>query len=487
MKSSQMRKIFLVLFFIMMFQLIYTKDRIKSSIVKIYSTHQQYDYRSPWQNGSDYNSTATGFIIDNNRILTNAHAVLSSRFLQVRKEGESKKYKASVEFISEEYDLAVLKVDDKAFFSGTSPLLFSGLPENRDKVAIYGYPLGGDKLSITEGIVSRIEHNKYTLTTEKFLMGQTDAAINPGNSGGPVISKGKVVGVAFAGILGADNIGYFIPTPIIKHFLNDIKDGNYDGMPKLGIVWSELENPSHRKMLGVENTSTGILIKRIMKNSPLENVMEKGDVILKLDDYEIEYDGTVEFRKNERTDFNYVAQNKNYEDILKYEIVRNKKKLSGEVKLSKDKMPIELIKNTSFEEPPTYFIYGGIVFEPLTDIYINNSPINLPEDIEKFPELKNKRELVILVRVLSDDVNIGYTNYYDLIVTKVNEKDYMDFRDFVNIVKESKSEFIKFEDLNGNEIVLDRKLVEVRNEIIFQNYSIEREMSQDINSKFSEN
>ena len=475
-----MRKRFLAIFFLVLLQLSYGMDKIKSSIVKIYSTHQQYDYRSPWQNGSDYNSTSTGFIVEGNRILTNAHAVLSNRFLQVRKEGEAKKYKASVEFISEEYDLALIKVDEPGFFRGTTSLKLSGIPMNRDKVAIYGYPLGGDKLSITEGIVSRIEHSKYTLTSEKFLIGQTDAAINPGNSGGPVISKGKIVGVAFSGLLGADNIGYFIPTPIVEHFLNDIKDGNYDGMPKLGIIWSELESPSHRKMLGVENTSTGILIKKIKKNSPFEDILKKGDVLLKLDNYPIEYDGTVEFRKNERTDFNYVVQNKNFGEFLRYEVMRDRKKVSGEIKLTKDKIPFDLIKNSSFEEPPTYFIYGGLIFEPLTDIYINNSPIKLPEDVDSIQGLQNKTELVVLVRVLSDDVNIGYNNYYDAIITRVNGESYTDFRDFVRIVKTSDEKFMKFEDIDGNEIVLDTRQVEKRNPEIFQNYSIDREMSADI-------
>jgi S1-C subfamily serine protease len=475
-----MKKIFLILFFLVLLQISYGTDKIKSSIVKIYSTHQQYDYRSPWQNGSDYNSTSTGFITGGNRILTNAHAVLNNRFLQVRKEGESKKYKASVEFISEEYDLALIKVEEPGFFGGTVPLEFSGIPMNRDKVAIYGYPMGGDKLSITEGIVSRIEHSRYTLTTEKFLIGQTDAAINPGNSGGPVISKGKIAGVAFSGLLGADNIGYFIPTPIVKHFLNDIKDGNYDGMPKLGIIWSELESPSHRKMLGVEDTSTGILIKKIKKNSPFEDILKKGDVLLKLDNYPIEYDGTVEFRKNERTDFNYVVQNKNFGELLRYEIMRDRKKSSGEIKLTKDKIPFDLIKNSSFEEAPVYFIYGGLIFEPLTDIYINNSPIKLPEDIDNVQGLQNKKELVVLVRVLSDDVNIGYTNYYDAIITRVNGESYTDFRDFVRIVKTSDEQFMKFEDIDGNEVVLDTRQVEERNPEIFQNYSIDREMSADI-------
>ncbi|MGB4842406.1 MAG: serine protease, partial [Leptotrichiaceae bacterium] len=191
----------IILVYIIVFGMMYgADDTIKKSLVKIYSSHQQFDFQSPWQSGLDYNSTATGFVVDGNRILTNAHAVVNNKFLQIRKDGDSKKYKAKVKFISEEYDLAILEVEDKAFFNNTVPLKFGKLPNLRDKVTIYGYPLGGDKLSTTQGIVSRIEHNSYTLTNQRFLIGQTDAAINPGNSGGPVITNDKVIGVAFSGL-----------------------------------------------------------------------------------------------------------------------------------------------------------------------------------------------------------------------------------------------------------------------------------------------
>ena len=200
-----------------MCMIVFSEDvAVKKALVKVYTSHQLFDYLSPWQYGQSANSTATGFIIDGERIITNAHAVLNSKFLQVRKEGDSKKYKAVVKFTSEEYDLALVEIEDKSFFKGTVPLKLGTLPEIQEKLTVYGYPLGGDKLSTTQGIVSRMEHNTYTLTNRKFLIGQTDAAINSGNSGGSVVSKGKVAGVAFAGLNSADNIGYFIPVNILN-------------------------------------------------------------------------------------------------------------------------------------------------------------------------------------------------------------------------------------------------------------------------------
>ena len=317
-----MKKLLFTLYLLLSVMMFANDATIKKALVKVYASHQLFNYASPWQYGQSFNSTATGFIIDGNKIITNAHAVLNSKFLQIRKEGDSKKYKATVKFVSEDYDLALIDVEDKSFFSGTSSLKLGSLPEVQDNVTVYGYPLGGDKLSTTQGIVSRMEHNTYTLTNKRFLIGQTDAAINSGNSGGPVISKNKVVGVAFAGLTSADNIGYFIPVNILYHFLDDIKDGNYEGAPGLGLQWSKLESPSHRRMLGLEKNSQGILIKKIFKGSPFEGALKENDVLLKLDNKPIEYDGTIEFRKNEKTDFAYVNQQKKHGDTITYEIVR---------------------------------------------------------------------------------------------------------------------------------------------------------------------
>lgn len=453
---------------------------VKKALVKVYTSHQLFDYLSPWQYGQSANSTATGFIIDGERIITNAHAVLNSKFLQVRKEGDSKKYKAVVKFTSEEYDLALVEIEDKSFFNGTVPLKLGTLPEIQEKLTVYGYPLGGDKLSTTQGIVSRMEHNTYTLTNRKFLIGQTDAAINSGNSGGPVVSKGKVAGVAFAGLNSADNIGYFIPVNILNNFLEDIKDGKYDGSPLLGLEWLELESPSHRRMLGIEDKTGGILIKKVFKNSPFEGVLQKNDVLMKLDNYPIEYDGTIEFRKNEKTDFSYVNQQKKYGDNLSYEIIRDKKTKTGQVKLEKKDIKYTVVTEVTIETPPSYMVYGGLLFEPLTSNYMAGVVEKLGSVYDREELYKDYKELVVLVRVLPFDVNLGYTDAVNQIIVKVNGEKYKDFKDFAQKVKNVKSGFIIFENDNGDEIVLDVKEVEEQREALMQNYNISSDMSDDI-------
>ena len=471
----------LIIINLLMCMIVFSEDvAVKKALVKVYTSHQLFDYLSPWQYGQSANSTATGFIIDGERIITNAHAVLNSKFLQIRKEGDSKKYKAVVKFTSEEYDLALVEIEDKSFFNGTVPLKLGTLPEIQEKLTVYGYPLGGDKLSTTQGIVSRMEHNTYTLTERKFLIGQTDAAINSGNSGGPVVSKGKVVGVAFAGLNSADNIGYFIPVNILNNFLEDIKDGKYDGAPFLGIDWSELESPSHRRMLGIEDKTGGILIKKVFKNSPFEGVLQKNDVLMKLDNYIIEYDGTVEFRKNEKTDFIYVNQQKKYGDSLSYEIIRDKKTKTGQIKLEKKDIKYTVVTEVTIETPPSYMVYGGLLFEPLTSNYMAGVVEKLGSVYDKEELYKDYKQLVVLVRVLPFDVNLGYTDAEHEIIVKVNGEKYKDFKDFAQKVKNVKSGFIIFENDKGDEIVLDVKEVEEQREELMQNYNISSDMSDDI-------
>src|SRR5207253_7172520 len=141
--------------------------------------------------------------------------------------------------------LALITVPAPDFFKNMLPLKFGGIPALESTVSAYGYPIGGERMSVTTGIVSRIDFQLYTHSSiDQHLATQISAQINPGNSGGPVLQNGKVIGVAFQGYSGdvAQGVAYMIPTPVIRRFLTDIKDGHYAKYVDLGLTPRNLLN-----------------------------------------------------------------------------------------------------------------------------------------------------------------------------------------------------------------------------------------------------
>ena len=160
-------------------------------MVKIFATRNTIDYKNPWQSKGVQEISGSGCIIQGNRVLTNAHVVNQNTFIQVRRESSQKKYIAKVETVGNDCDLAILRVEDPEFFNGVSPLEIGELPNLQDTVTVIGFPMGGDKLSITQGVVSRMEGIDYVNSDRSLLGVQIDAAINPGNSGGPAINTAR--------------------------------------------------------------------------------------------------------------------------------------------------------------------------------------------------------------------------------------------------------------------------------------------------------
>ncbi|PWZ09539.1 hypothetical protein Zm00014a_031535 [Zea mays] len=142
-------------------------------------------------------------------------------------------YETSEAIASFELWHAHLTVNDDEFWEGVSPIEFGTLPVLQDAVTVVGYPIGRDTISVTSGVVSRIEILSYVHGSTELLGLQIDAAINSGNSGGPTFNdRGKCVGIAFQSLKheDAENICYVIPTPIITHFIEDYKkSGEYTG------------------------------------------------------------------------------------------------------------------------------------------------------------------------------------------------------------------------------------------------------------------
>ena len=463
------------------------KTNIKEAIVKIYTVCNRYNYYEPWQMRGQRRGTGSGCIINGNRILTNAHVIADQTFIQVKRAGQSKKYTAEVEIVAHECDLAILKVKDDSFFTGVKPLQIGKLAEVRDKVAVYGFPVGGDELCITEGVVSRIEHQAYTHSKAHLLTCQIDATINPGNSGGPVVKNNKIVGIAFQAGAG-ENIGYMVSVPVINHFLQDIKNNKYDGIPDIGISCQKMENSALRKKYNMNSKQTGLLINKIYPGSSAEGRLKSEDIILAVDNKNVENDGTIEFRENERTFFIYVIQNKYINDTVNFNILRESKIINVKIKLTTPVNFWRLVPHQQYDIAPTYYILGGLVFEPLTLDFLNewggdwnNDALkNLINYYYSGEILSERKEIVILVQVLADEINTGYHNWKYNVISYVNGQKVSIISDLVTAIEKHKGKYHTIVDERGYKIVLDKNEVDKNNQRILKKYKINFDRSEDL-------
>jgi S1-C subfamily serine protease len=455
---------------------------IENSVIKIYATLVEPDYVAPWKLKNPQQVSGSGVIISEHRILTNAHVVANAKYIQLQKYKDPIKYIAEVSFISHEADLAILKVRDSNFFAHTKPLPIGELPKPYQEVAVFGYPMGGESLSITKGILSRVEHQFYAHASSFLLAGQIDAAINSGNSGGPVIADQKIVGIVMQNMdkRQAENIGYFIPPSVIEHVLKDSEDGINDGFPTLDFTIQPLENPSAKSYYGLDAGQNGVLVTQVFADSTANQVLKKNDVILKIDDYQISDDGSVNYTSTLRSHLKHAIDLHYVGDKVQITYVRGSKVNTTFLTAQKHPKHHGLIAPIEFDMPPRYYIYGGILFVPLTNnlLYMmDRNPLDVWQSPSELYETKEKHEMVIALQVLTADVNFGYDSMRGWMVDFINGTPVRDFAQFAQLLEQNKNKYVVFEDKNGQQVVINHTQALQSESAIFKNYGVNKRYS----------
>lgn len=394
------------------------------SVLRIEVATQTPDYETPWNSGRFGGGIGTGFLIGKNRILTNAHVVSNHQRVLITVHGSPEKYPAKVEFIAHDCDLALLSLEDDSDFANFPHFTIGEMPVLESQVTVIGYPVGGERLSVTKGIVSRIDFQPYSHSrADSHLVVQIDAAINPGNSGGPVLQDGKVVGVAFQGLRAADNTGYIIPTPVVKRFLKDIEDGSYDEYAELGTNEFPLHNPAMRKALALPNDGKGVLITNIVPSSSVDGIMKGGDILLALDGNPVDSDGKV-LVDGEKVNLNEIIERKFTGDKVSVRFLRAGS--WNDVDVTLKPLPPSRMYAVQYEKKPRYVVFAGLVFQPLdTNLFATSkfediTVRRLYTDYVSKGIFQEKKDVVMLTRITPDPVTSQIDDFTGRAVDKIN-------------------------------------------------------------------
>jgi len=400
-------------------------DDLRRSVVKLFTIIKKPNYYHPWELGYQTQSGGSGCIFEGRRILTNAHVVSDQVYVQVLKAGDTKKYTAKVVHVAHDSELALLTVEDAAFFDGTVPVHLGDLPRRQAKVAVCGFPTGGDEFCVTEGVVSRIEVITYTHSQRSLLAIQTDAAINPGNSGGPVFGEdGSMVGVAFQSRSGPriESMGYAVPVPVISQFLEDSHDGVCSGVPALGVGWQKMESDTLREFHRMKPEQSGVLITKVPFGSAAYGALREWDVLTEVDARPVANDGTVVLRGHDRVLLTHVITQHQVGDAVDLAVLREGDLHRMSVTLSR---PRPLVARPTYDVRPTYFVFAGLVFVPLSFQYMSqwkwkDTPPRFQTYYSDGLPSADRTELVLVSYVMPHEVNVGYHDLRGGIVERVN-------------------------------------------------------------------
>lgn len=182
--------------------------------------------------GSGFFVSSDGYLLTNHHVIESEvePGTSSSSKLSIRLPGsKGERLPAKVIGWDRNADLALLKVEYKPEFVFT---LGSGPdPVPGQRLQALGSP-GGLESTLTEGIVSAVQ--RPLLAVGEVL--QIDVAVNPGNSGGPLVdSRGRVVGIVFAGIRDFQGVNFAIPASLVRKLLPRLQAGGRAVLPWLGL------------------------------------------------------------------------------------------------------------------------------------------------------------------------------------------------------------------------------------------------------------
>jgi S1-C subfamily serine protease len=424
---------------------LFAEQEIEKSVVQIITNQRRPDVFNPWSKMPANEISGTGVIIAGNRILTNAHVVMYASQLYVQPYQSADKIPAKVTGIAPGIDLALLEVDDGSFFSDHPPLPLSEIvPKTGQKVNAYGYPMGGTGISVTGGIISRIEFSPYYYNTAGLRI-QVDAALNPGNSGGPAISDNKIIGIVFSGIRQADNIGYIIPVEEVNLFLKDMEDGRYDGKPMMFDQLQTLENDALREKLKLDKNQTGMMVTTPY-NDDNKSLLKKWDIITKIGEEKIDNDGKIITKDGMRLHFAYLIQHLEKKGHISLTVLRDGKEIKIDMPLLREKNSLVPDLKDGY---PSYFIYGPLVFSPATNDFLRylqrewlgnllRSSSPLITRLNDTATEEQEQLIIISSRMFTHRITKGYGDPLAQVIKDINGIKIKNIRHLVEVIQNAK-------------------------------------------------
>ena len=393
------------------------------SIVLLDVTRKQYDYLQPWTKRMK-SAQKIGIVAGDREILTTADEMFDRTLVRVQKGGRGKWWIGEVTWIDYHANLALVTTTDQAFWKDMKPAKLEGTMPSDGALQIVRWREGKlenrkaefSQFTVREGHLSNVSHVQLEVSSE----------IHGAGGGEPIIASSHVVGI----VTGQEGTTCTAtPSSFIQSILEARQKGVYRGLGYFDFYWQPAENPASLAFLKLEGEPRGVLVIDVPnKPDSAKPVLKQHDVILRIDGFDIDIQGDYTDPEFGHLMLENLATRRKWAgDEFKLKIWRDGEAQDVIYRLPKADYSSSLVPDAVYDQEPEYFIVGGLVFQPLTDAFLQSwgpdwkrrAPFRL-YNYNNEPPTKDRPALVVLSQVLPDVYNIGYQDLKYLVLDKVN-------------------------------------------------------------------
>lgn len=408
------------------------------SFIRIKSTIKAPLPHAPWQLPKPSNQYGLGVVLDNGYILTSASMVANASYIEISSSDDLIKEPAEV--IAYDYDsnLALLK----SKLDTESQLKNNGIQLST--------PIAKDDIAEIWQLESQGETITTAATFQKALMISTlgDAGSTLGyqfkaslqrSSNSfclPVIKDEKLLGIMVS-YRADEQRCTAVSLESIQRFITTFeKQGTY-GLPLLGFNFKDTLSPTYRNWLKLPDQEQGIIVTKIIPNSPIEKAgIKKYDVITHIAGYNIDSKGYFDHPHYPKLFWTALIEQAYPEQTnLQMAGYRQGERLEFDVPLNQDLRSQQKIVRNYFDEDPLYFVYGGFIFQELSLPYLRNVyggqwTQHIPhkyfeiinDELSDLEKGADATRIVILSRSIPAPTTQGYEGLAGSIITHINDQ-----------------------------------------------------------------